>query len=48
MRRNETPYPIWVKSCTMVDVPCVITYTKFGDDQLRVLGVAGSNFAISH
>jgi len=33
----------------MVDIPCVITCAKFGDDRLRGLGVAwGSNFALSH
>ena len=41
MRRNETPYPIWMKFCTVVDIHDVITYVNFGDDRLRGLEVAG-------
>jgi len=40
MHRNETPYPIWMKFCMMVDIHDVITYVMFGDDRLRGLGVA--------
>ena len=40
MRRNETPYPIWMKLCRMVDVHDVITCANFGDDRLRSLGLA--------
>jgi len=41
MRRNETPYPIWMKFCRMVDIHDVITYVNFGDDRFRGLGVVG-------
>ena len=40
MRRNETPYPIWLKFCGMVDIHDIITFVNFGDDQLRGLAVA--------
>jgi len=36
MRRTETPKPIWIKFCTVVDIPEVVTYTNFGDHRLRV------------
>jgi len=51
MRRNETPYPIWMKFCRIVDVHDVITCVNFGDDGLRVFWAAvggKSYFAISH
>ena len=41
MRRNETPKPIWIKFCMMVDIADVVTYTNFGDHRLRVFWVAG-------
>ena len=41
MRGNETPYPIWMKFCRMVDIYDVIKYVNFGDGRLRSLGVAG-------
>ena len=41
MRGSETPYPIWIKFCVVVDIPDVITYSNFGEDRLRGLGVAG-------
>ena len=44
MRRTETPKPIWIKFCTMVDIPDVVTYTNFGDHRLRVFLVAGVKF----
>jgi len=44
MCRNETPYPIWMKFCTMVDVHGVITCTHFCDDRLRDLRVSGVEF----
>ena len=28
MRRNEIPYPIWVKFYVMADIPCLITYAN--------------------
>ena len=41
MRRNETPYPIWMKLCKMVDIHDVIMLVNFGDDRLRGSAVAG-------
>ena len=35
MRRTETPKPIWIKFCMMVDITDVITHTNFGDHLLR-------------
>ena len=40
MRRNETPYPIWMKFCRMVDIHDIIMYVNFGDDRLIGLGMA--------
>jgi len=49
MRRTETPEPIWIKFCMMVDIADAVTYTDFGDHRLRgFLGGGGSNFPISH
>ena len=31
MRRTETPKPIWIKFCVVVDIPDVVKYTNFGD-----------------
>jgi len=44
MRRTETPKPIWIKFCMVVDIPDVVNYTNFGDYRLRGLGGGGSNF----
>ena len=41
MRRTETPKPIWIKFCVVVDIPDVVTYTNFGDHRLRGFWVAG-------
>ena len=35
MRRIETPKPIWVKFCTVVDITDGIIYTNFVDHRLR-------------
>ena len=40
MRRTETSIPIWIKFCVMVDIPVLVTYTNFGDHQLRRYWVA--------
>ena len=40
MRRTETPKPIWIKFCTVVDIPDLVTYAHFGDHRLRGFGVA--------
>jgi len=41
MRRTETPKPIWIKFCVVVDIPDVVIYTTFGDHRLRGFWVAG-------
>jgi len=47
MRRTETPEPIWIKFCVMVDIADAVTYTNFGDHRLRGFWVAGgSNFPL--
>ena len=49
MSRTETPKPIWIIFCMVVDIPDVVTYKNFGDHRLRVfLGGGGSNFPLSH
>ena len=49
MRRTETPKPIWIKVCVVVDIPDVVTYTNFGDHRLRGFWVAGGvKFPLSH
>jgi len=45
MRRTETPKPIWIKFCTVIDISDVVTYTNFGDHQLRVFLVAGGQIS---
>jgi len=40
MRRTETPKPIWINFCMVVDIPDVVTYTNFGDHRLRGFWVA--------
>ena len=40
MRRTETPKPIWIKFCMVVDIPDVVNYTNFGDNRLRGFWVA--------
>jgi len=44
MRRTETPKPIWIKFCMVVDIPDVVNYTNFGDYRLRGFWVAGVKF----
>ena len=44
MRRTETPKPIWIKFCMVVDIPDVVTCTNFGDHRLRGFWVAGVKF----
>ena len=41
MRRNKTPYSIWIIFCIVVGTPDVITPENCGDDWIRVLGAAG-------
>jgi len=40
MRRTETPKPIWIKFCMVVDIPDVVKYANFGDHRLRGFWVA--------
>ena len=47
MRRTETPKPIWIKFCTVVYIPDVVTYTNFGDHRLRGFWVAGGQISPS-
>ena len=48
MRRTETPKPILIKFCTVVDIPDVLTYTNFGDHRLRGFWVAGGQISPTH
>jgi len=47
MRRTETPKPIWIKFCVVVDIPDIVTYTNFGDHRLRGFWVAGGQISPS-
>ena len=47
MRRTETPEPIWIKFCTVVDIADIVTCTNFGDHQLRGFWVAGGQISPS-
>ena len=47
MRRTETPKPIWIKFGRLVDIPDIVTYTNFGDHQLRGFWVAGGQISPS-
>ena len=47
MRRTETPKPIRIKFCTVVDIADVVTYTNFGDHRLRDFWVAGGQISPS-
>jgi len=44
MRRTETPKPIWIKFCEVIDITDVVTHTNFGDHRLRGFGGAGVKF----
>ena len=46
MRSTETPKPIWIKFCTVVDIADVVTYTHFGDHRLRGFWVAGGQISL--
>jgi len=45
MRRTETPKPIWIKFCVVVDIPDLVTYTNFGNHRLRGFWVAGAQIS---
>jgi len=45
MRRTETPKPIWIKFCMVVDIPNAVTYTNFGDHRLRGFWVSGGQIS---
>jgi len=40
--------PIWIKFCTVVDIPDIVTYTNFGDHRLRGFWVAVGQISASH
>jgi len=44
IRRTETPKPISIKFCKVVDITDAVTYTNFGDHRLRGFWVAGVKF----
>ena len=45
MRRTETPKPIWIKFCTLVDIADIVTHTNFGDHRLRGFWGAGGQIS---
>ena len=45
MRRTETPKPIWIQFCMVVDIPDIVIYTNFGDHRLRGFWVAGGQIS---
>ena len=47
MRRTETPNPISIKFCVVVDVPDVVKYANFGDHRLRGFWLAGGQISPS-
>ena len=47
MRRTETPKPISIKFCMVVDIPDVVSYTNCGDHRLRGFWVAGGQISPS-
>ena len=47
MRRTETPKPIWIKFCVVVDISDIVKYTNFGDHRLRGFWVAGGQISPS-
>jgi len=47
MRRTETPKPIWIKFCMVVDIPDVVKYANFGDHRLRGFWVAAGQISPS-
>jgi len=47
MRRTETPKPISIKFCLVVDIPDVVSYTNFGDHRLSGFWVAGGQISPS-
>ena len=46
MHRTETPKPIWIKFCMVVDIPDVVKYTNFGDHRLRGFWVSNKCIAV--
>ena len=47
MRRTETPKPIWIEFCVVVDIPNLVKYANFGDRRLRGFWVAGGQISPS-
>jgi len=48
MRRTETPTPIWIKFCMVVDIADVVMHTNFGDHPLRGLWGACASLSLQH
>jgi len=46
MRRTETPKPILIKFCVVVDIPVIVTYRNFGDHRLRGFWVAEGQISL--
>jgi len=47
MRKTETPKPILIKFCVVVDISDIVTYTNFGDHRLMVFWVVGGHISPS-
>ena len=45
MRRTETPEPILIIFCIVVDITDIVTHTNFGDHRLRVFWEAGGQIS---
>jgi len=45
MHRIETPKPILIKFCVVVDITNVVTYAYFGDHRLRGFWVVGGQIS---
>ena len=48
MHRTKALEPIWIKFCTVVYIPDVVTYANFGDHRLRGFWMAGGHISPSH
>jgi len=45
MRRTETPKPILINFCIVVDITDIVTHTNFGDHRLRGFWEAGGQIS---
>ena len=49
MHRTETPKPIWIRFCVVVDITDIVTCTNFGDYRLKGFWVTGGQISpVSH